>query len=186
MTRWFDRIIAIALLFSCAILTATVWQRRNDGSALAFRHPTVNDAAGDVGSVRSAEYRVGERLGLLEGIDFAKSNRTLLAFVASNCQFCIDSVPLYRAVEADRDRTRNGLLFVIAGREPLERLRAFATQYRLRPDRIVTLLNAAVGIRMTPTLVLVDRAGIVEQVWLGEQTGARGEAVLQHLQGNTP
>ena len=80
-------------------------------------------------AVGSTEYKVGERIRSLEGIDFAKSTRTLVAFVETNCQFCVDSTPLYRAVADVRDRVPNRLQFIAAGVEPIERLRAFVARY---------------------------------------------------------
>ncbi len=175
MCQGHTRALLMPLLGGVAV-GAIIWLHGHSG--IAFGQPRHTYAAT---SVNESAYAVGERVPPLNGVDFATSDRVLIAFIASNCQFCINSAPLYRAVGKERDREGSALQFVIAGREPIERLQAFAVRYHVRADRLVSVVTNHVKIRMTPTLVLLDRSGIVQAVWTGEQPGARGEAILQRL-----
>lgn len=177
------RTIVTTLLVG-VLLSAAVWRRASGTGALVSGQSSAADQTPRLSSLGSAAYTVGERIQPLQGVEFATSSNTLVAFVGSNCQFCIDSAPLYRAVAEERDRRRGALQFVVASREPVERLQAFAARYHVRADRLISVVTDHVKIRMTPTLVLLDRSGIVQGVWTGEQPGARGEAILQRLRAS--
>lgn len=67
MAACFDRTIGLVLL-ACGILAATAWQREIAGRTLL---------ASVASAVGSTEYKVGERIPSLKGIDFAKSGLTV-------------------------------------------------------------------------------------------------------------
>lgn len=90
-------------------------------------------------------------------------------------------MPFYRAIASDAARAQGAFQFVVAAPEPLENIRRFVQEHRLPADHLRTVIPRDVRIVATPTLVLVDRAGVVRKVWVGEQPEARRTLILSLL-----
>lgn len=88
----------------------------------------------------------------------------LIAIVSPDCHFCTSSIPFYRTLASD-DRQ---FIFTFAGLQPVDELKAYSVENRLRLDRYISIDRADIDLKGTPTLVLVSPVGTVERVWLGE------------------
>lgn len=56
---------------------------------------------------------------------------------------------------------------VMAGDEPVRTLEEFVAENRLVADHVVTDVDWMISARSTPTIIMVDRSGIVSHVWRG-------------------
>jgi thioredoxin-related protein len=102
----------------------------------------------------------------VEGVDWSKSEQTLLLILSTQCGFCKQSEPFYHRLNGEpRDHQAVRLIAVFpqpnqSGKEYLEQEHVVVDDVRQRP---ATNLR----VRGTPTLVLVDRNGIVKNEWIG-------------------
>jgi thioredoxin-related protein len=116
---------------------------------------------------------VGSKLKELPGVGYAKRPLTLVLFERSGCQFCTQSMPFYQTLARTIDRTR--VQFVAASLEAKSTTEEYLHQHGVDADVIVQLDSpASHPINGTPTLVLVDNRGIVQDSWVG-LLDSRGE-----------
>jgi hypothetical protein len=109
----------------------------------------------------------------LPGIDWSKRQHTLLLVLSTKCRFCNDSLPFYRQLSATARTTNVGLVAVFPQSE--SDVQQYLGQAGLIVDQTVQGSARTVGTRGTPTLLLVDRNGIVQRSWMG-QLPKRSEA----------
>lgn len=127
----------------------------------------------------SAGYRVGERFIDVPEVDLNQSSGTLFVWTSSLCPACTSSMPFYRELASAPRRAR----IVVVGLEPIEILREFLADHGVSVDQVVSVGHRAVLVTRTPTLVLVSRNGVIEEVWSGRFEQRREEeAVLSRLQ----
>ncbi len=116
----------------------------------------------------------------IEGIDWAKSEQTLLIAVRSDCEYCSKSGRFYRRlVDGLKDRADVRLAVIY----PDERSRgeAYLGEIGLSPTESKQETLAPLGIKFVPTLALLDRNGVVGKVWVGELSPKRESEVLTAL-----
>jgi hypothetical protein len=126
-------------------------------------------------------YEVGDRLPVLSGVDYSRSEQTVAIYLSTSCYYCIRSMEFYRALANEVDRSRGRLQLVVVGWETAEKLHWFVRQYQLKADRVVSLSQPDRRVFGTPTLVLANRHGVVRHVWVGEQPPAARRAILSLL-----
>ena len=103
------------------------------------------------------------------GVDWSKSDRTLLLSLSKDCHFCTESAQFYQRLAQIRAKNPNIRLVaffpqtVAEGQHYLEGLRVGVDEIREYP-------SGATLAKGTPTLVLVSRAGEVLGIWVGKLT----------------
>jgi thiol-disulfide isomerase/thioredoxin len=125
----------------------------------------------------------GEAVGKalpLDNIDWANNKKTLVLFLSSSCHFCIESSPFYKQLVAKYSDGSAATLVVVmpedvsVAKEHLKRLGV----------GINTVFDAqldSVGVRGTPTLLLVDGSGIVSDEWIGKLPKEKEAEVFDKL-----
>ena len=108
------------------------------------------------------------------GIDFAAAERTLLAVLRSDCVYCERSQPFYARLGT---MPRSGVQIAIAGPPGDTGLETYVEL--LRADLVV--FPEEVPARGTPSLLLIDRQGVVEASWIGLLDVQGEEEVLTAL-----
>jgi hypothetical protein len=128
----------------------------------------------------AAAITAGQKVTLPE-VDWARNQHTLLLVLATNCHFCSESAPFYqRLVQAVGGRGDLHLIAVLPqgvaeGQQYLSRMGVPISDVRQAEP-------STFGVRGTPTLLLVDGAGTVTQVWVGKLRPEQEAEVLQRLQ----
>lgn len=165
-----DAIVNIATLIACGAVVASLFEGR-----VAARRP------------HSSTFHVGERLPEIEGLDFRKAQQTLLLVVASNCRFCVESMPFYRKLitavtarhrmhsNADASTGLRDAQIVGLSTDESEVLRSYFDRHDVDPETLVSMPRGLLKLEGTPTLILADSSGVIKDVWLG-RLDARGEA----------
>jgi hypothetical protein len=124
-----------------------------------------------------AEAVMGTKL-TLPGVDWHANGRTLVLALSSQCHFCKESSPFYRRFQQEvGNRFRTVALFP----QPVAEAEHYLTAEGVHFDFVKQFAPAAVGVRGTPTLLLVDAEGIVTRVWVGKLNEEEEEAVLSLL-----
>ena len=108
----------------------------------------------------------------LPGIDWSKSNRTVLLALSTTCHFCTASAPFYQKLE---QQSPNDLRLVAVLPQSVEDGRAYLNKLGVAIQDVVQAPLASVGVSGTPTLLLVDREGSVIESWVGNCQIAKGQ-----------
>jgi thioredoxin-related protein len=103
----------------------------------------------------------------LTGLDFSRSDRTLVFVISSQCPYCRQSEGFYRSLTGTSSQYKN-LQFAAALPQPESEGRAYLQQAGLNFGQVVSADPETMGVGGTPTLVLVDKKGNVLRYWMGK------------------
>lgn len=115
----------------------------------------------------------------LPGLDWGKSQKTLVLALQTTCHFCSESGPFYQQLV--RERARFGSTrFVAILPQPVQVSTAYLEKLGVSVDEVRQGSLAEIGVRGTPTLLLVNGSGVVSDAWYGKlQRSAEDEVVDQ-------
>ncbi len=115
---------------------------------------------------------------LLRGVNWAASKRTLVLAISTQCHFCRDSMPFFRTLSG---RLSGQVRIVAVLPQPIAAAEHYLRGEHVRVDKVLQVSPAVIGARGTPTMLLVDQAGIVTNVWVGELQPRERRRVLNVL-----
>jgi hypothetical protein len=110
--------------------------------------------------------RLGKKISLAD-VDWTKSERTLVLVLDKGCKFCLKSAPFYqRLIRESAEHKEVHMIAVFPhdageGKEYLKLIGVDITDVRHAPLE-------SIGIRGTPTLLLVDKHGVLNGLWMGQ------------------
>jgi hypothetical protein len=114
------------------------------------------------------QYAVGEVVAPVPELSGAAARPILLVVMASTCHFCTDSMGFYRELVELKQNRWPALDVVAASRENMLVLTRYLQQHELKVDRAVHIPHdSGFKVTLTPTLMLLDAAGRVLQIWVG-------------------
>jgi hypothetical protein len=122
---------------------------------------------------------LGTKLSLPD-VDWSKSDKTLLLVLSQGCKYCDESASFYQRLVQEQARRKSFRLVAVLpqpdtdGRRYLNNLNVFI-------DEIKQLSPSAVGVRGTPTLLLVSSTGILTDAWVGKLSPEEEIEVLSRL-----
>jgi rhodanese-related sulfurtransferase len=116
----------------------------------------------------------------IEGVDWARSEQTLLIAVSKGCEYCSKSGRFYRRL-LDGLKGRQDVRAVVVYPDETRQGEAYLGAMGLTPVESKHEALPALGIRLVPTLALVDRNGVVSKVWLGELSPKKQSEVMAAL-----
>lgn len=111
----------------------------------------------------------------LPGVDWSRSDRTLVMALSTECHFCTESAPFYQRLLPAASASKVPVVVVFP--QAQEEARDYLTSHNL-PLGDVAVEQATLGriqISGTPTLMVVDRKGVILRAWAGKLP-AQGEA----------
>jgi hypothetical protein len=114
------------------------------------------------------------------GVAWNESNETILLALSKGCHFCSQSAPFYQKLTQQLAQRKDVRVIAVLPQEVGE-----AKQYLdelgvpIRDVRQASLNS--IGVRGTPTLIIVDNAGKVKQSWIGQLNTERESEVLSRL-----
>jgi len=116
----------------------------------------------------------------LPGVSWSDSDETVVLALSNKCHFCTESAPFYQKLTrelADQKKVRVLAVFpqdTSEGRKYLDGLNVPITE-------VAQATLDSLGVRGTPTLVIVDKNGTVQQSWVGRLTAERETEVLSRI-----
>lgn len=129
----------------------------------------------------SPQPNIGAKLSLPD-VDWSKSNKNVLLVVSDSCKYCTESAPFYQRLVQERAQ-REGFRLTAILPQPVSDGRKYLNGLGVAIDDIKQLSpNAALHIRGTPTLLLVDSSGVVTGEWVGKLPPEKEAEVLSRLQ----
>lgn len=115
----------------------------------------------------------------LPGVEFSKDRGTLLIVMSIGCHFCKESLAFYKELA---DRFKGNVDIIAALPEPQAEARKFLHDAGVVPNQIVTANLGDMGVRGTPTVLLVDGSGRVKRVWAGRLDQQGQQALIAAVQ----
>lgn len=156
------------VLFSVLIIVASVRSHYFHPTAAVVRpNPPLN--------------RVGERVAF-QGVDFSKSDQTLLLFLNTQCGYCQKSEPFYRRLSHEVTDHQELRLIAVFPQSP-EKSKKYLDDAGIALDDVRQPVSSDVVVKGTPTLLLVNREGIATKEWVGFLSPAEESDVLLLLGG---
>jgi hypothetical protein len=173
--RFLDVAGTVACVTICAILIAGMVNQ------YVRRKPSGAD-----GRVVKAGMRAGQKLPALPGIDYRQHERSVLLFLDSTCVHCLQSVPTYANLyEATRRKPKSSLALYGAFADGQKGLDVFKERGFMIPSARQVVSLETYRIAATPTIVVVDRSGTVEDFWVGELSGESLLQLTRLIEGTT-
>jgi thiol-disulfide isomerase/thioredoxin len=129
------------------------------------------------------EISAGEKFQLPD-VDWSKNGQTLVLALSKNCRFCSESAPFYQKLVKEEAESRSLRLVAVfphdvnQGKNYLDELGVSVSEIKQAPFN-------SIRIRGTPTLLLVNKDGVVVDVWVGKLPPEKEAEALSRLQGKT-
>lgn len=119
---------------------------------------------------------ISEQLSRVD-IKIPAQSQLLLLAISSDCHFCTESAGFYRRLAQKKDKTR----LVALMPQPINESQEYLEKLGVCVDEIRQLPLSDIGVLGTPTLLLLDRSGVVKQKWIGKLSPEREQFVLSAL-----
>jgi glutaredoxin/rhodanese-related sulfurtransferase len=120
----------------------------------------------------------------LDGVDWRNARRHLIVAVSSTCPYCKADAGLYRAL-AELAAADAELQMIVVGNEKQDALRRWLKDNGITARKVISLPSPqTLGIRSTPTLLIVDARGVITDVLQAKASPSDVERILQRFRGD--
>ena len=133
----------------------------------------------DARSPESPAVTAGTRLSL-QDVNWTENKRTLLMVLSDGCRFCTESAEFYKKLLQERAK-RNDVRIVAVLPQEIRVARAYLNKLGVSVDDVMQSPLNVVGVKGTPTLILVDDEGVIRGSWLGKLPAEKELEVLNRL-----
>jgi hypothetical protein len=128
---------------------------------------------------RTADPEIGAKVSLA-GVDWSKSNRSLVLALSTTCHFCSESAPFYK--ELVHDAVERGIQVIAVLPQAQSESRSYLDGLGVQVQNIFQSSLDSVGARATPTLLIVNQNGTISKAWVGKLGSQREQQVIASLQ----
>jgi hypothetical protein len=165
--------IAIAILLGIAI-----FQHYSQAKVTSNAEPPKSAEAKTIEPVRA-----GEKLPV-PGIEWAKNERTLLLALSQGCRYCSASAPFYKRLAKEISGQKNiGVVAVFP--QSVTDARTYLNGLGIAFADVRQVPLDSLGVLGTPTLILVNKEGVVTNAWRGQLPSNKEDEVLSQLKCGT-
>jgi hypothetical protein len=118
--------------------------------------------------------------------DGRPAGATLVLALSTHCDFCNASSPFYRKLAAFKNSSPARVRLATVMSEPKEEIEAYLKEHGIVVDAILSMPMSQIGVKGTPTLLLLDGQNNLIESWVG-QLNSKGESeVIASLQKVCP
>ena len=114
------------------------------------------------------------------GISWADSEETVVLALSDKCKYCTESAPFYKQLAAETAK-RDGVRVVAVFPQDTNAGKKYLDDLGVVVNEVKQATLDSIGVRGTPTLVIVDKSGVVKQSWVGLLKGDRETEVLNRI-----
>ena len=117
----------------------------------------------------------------LKGVQWGSSRLTVVVAMQTHCHYCEESIPFYRrlAEAAASSKARIGLVF--CSYETPDLVTGWLSRGRVGTALVTQTSFKEIGIGGTPTLFMVDSAGVVKKAYFGRLSPADEDELMRVL-----
>ena len=148
-------IIVAALIGAVLVKNHLLTGSQSKGAAAVNNKPAAGQAA-DAGLT-------GKAVSL--PVDWKASDQTLVLVLSTTCHFCSESAPFYKDIIQKR---RAGTRLIAVLPQSVEAGRKYLSDLGIAVDEVRQAPPSSLGVRGTPTLLLVNKEGVITGSWVGK------------------
>jgi rhodanese-related sulfurtransferase len=157
------RLLNIAILFAAIVLSALLVKK-------FFFQPAQN-----------SDYLIATKATLvINGINWADSDRTVLVALGKDCKYCSESAKFYRRLAAGITSQNKTRLIAVFSEKDLG-AEAYLKQLEIPIREVHYVSLSSLGIKSVPILAILDRNGVVTDMWAGKLSPLKEKALISML-----
>jgi thioredoxin-related protein len=122
---------------------------------------------------------VGKAISLPD-TNWEKNGRTLVLALSMGCRYCNESAEFYKQLAQQREKQGNFQLIAVLP-QSLDDGRKYLNDLGIAVDAVKQLTPSSIGVRGTPTLLLVNKDGVVTDSWIGKLPPPKETEVFNRL-----
>jgi hypothetical protein len=122
---------------------------------------------------------VGKSISLPD-TDWKRGDQTLVLVLSTGCHFCTESASFYKELVQKRAKQGNTRLVAVLP-QPVDASRKYLSDLGIAVDDVRQLPPNSLGVRGTPTLLLVNKDGVVTDSWRGKLSPDKELEVMTRL-----
>jgi hypothetical protein len=131
---------------------------------------------------RAADRLSGPEIGAkvsLAGVDWSKSDRTLVLAISTTCHFCSESADFYKRLVPNA--IGRGIPVVAVLPQTTAESRSYLDGLGVPVQNVFQSSLQDLGAAATPTLLVIDRKGKISKAWVGKLAAQQEGQVLASL-----
>ena len=125
-------------------------------------------------------FKVGQTFLPVTGVNYSDAPKILLIAMSTKCGYCAASMPFYKKL-MDSQHPSTHIVGILPGTE--QEIREFVQKQQLNIETKVADLRG-LGLNATPTMILVDSHGQIQNFWIGKLS-QESEAEVLKVTGNS-
>ncbi|MFZ1701561.1 MAG: hypothetical protein WBO10_06440 [Pyrinomonadaceae bacterium] len=114
----------------------------------------------------------------MPNVDWGKSDRNLLMVLSTSCHFCSESMPFYQKL-LERNAQSKSLRVIAAMPQEVADATKYLSEHNVTVDEVIKANPGEAMVRGTPTLLLVNKDGVVMDTWIGKLPPEKENEVLE-------
>lgn len=122
---------------------------------------------------------IGSKL-TLNGVDWNANGRTLLFAFSRNCAYCTESAPFYRSLAQELAEQKTAHIVAVLPDAVVD-AQKYLDELGVQVSVVKQASLKALGVRGTPTLMLIDQIGVVTDMWVGKLTESQEIEVVNQV-----
>ncbi len=173
------RIRSLRIAANIALIFASIAVVANNSIEMyyRFRPAAAQPRATTAPRPERVPFQPGIKAPVVPGVDYRKSDRTMVMFLSTHCKYCEMSVPFYRELSGSLASKKGARRLVAVFPQTAEEVKAFIDKEKLAVETVAVPDLDTFGIGGTPTLLLVARDGTVIRSWVGAPQPQVKEAI---------
>jgi len=164
----------VAIIIVAALVGAVLVKNHLLTSAQPKGAAAVNKPASGL----SADAGLNGKAISLPDISWKKGDQTLVLALSTTCHFCSESAPFYKQVIEKR---RAGTRIVAVLPQSVEAGRKYLSGLGITVDDVRQAPPSSLGVQGTPTLLLVNKEGVITSSWRGKLQHEKELEVITRL-----
>lgn len=121
---------------------------------------------------------VGTKLAV-KNLDWTQRDRTLILAVSTQCHFCTASAGFYQRLSTQAKLKNVRIVAVFP--QPESEAKTYFQGLNVPVTEIYRAPLSEVSVSGTPTIIMVDRSGVITKAWVGQLTPPKENEVLSQL-----
>lgn len=104
----------------------------------------------------------------------------MILYLSTTCRYCHESAPFYKRLLEKHSNDKNVKLIAVLPQK-IEESKEHLKSLGVNINDVYNAQLTSIGVRATPTLLLVDESGIVSEQWRGKLTEDKEKEVFEKL-----